>query len=236
MKGRVAKAEDRCQRPRSTCCCSSSRTRRTRRSTRPPPAPRSGKTPTATIDILVSGVGTGGTITGVSRHIKNTRAQGHPSVAVEPSASPVLTQKRNGEEPKPSPHKIQGIGAGFVPDVLDLSLVDAIEQVSNEEAIPRPPAHARRASSRHLLRRGGSGGGAPGAHRPENKGKTIVVILRTPASATSARSCSKVFRRQRPRPGAGNGDSGGPDVKPARSRRSRAPGGPSVARQRPDGP
>ncbi|MCX7169385.1 MAG: cysteine synthase A, partial [Proteobacteria bacterium] len=84
------------------------------------------------VDILVSGVGTGGTITGVSRYIKKTRGKAIQSVAVEPTASPVLTQKRNGEPNKPGPHKIQGIGAGFVPDVLDLSLVDAIEQVSNE--------------------------------------------------------------------------------------------------------
>src|SRR5271165_26117 len=77
------------------------------------------------IDILVSGVGTGGTITGVSRFIKKTKGRPIVSVAVEPTASPVLTQSRNGEALKPGPHKIQGIGAGFVPDVLDLSLVDA---------------------------------------------------------------------------------------------------------------
>jgi cysteine synthase len=87
------------------------------------------------VDILVSGVGTGGTITGVSRYIKNTRGKNIQSVAVEPTASPVLTQKRAGEALKPGPHKIQGIGAGFVPDVLDLSLVDAIEQTTNEEAV-----------------------------------------------------------------------------------------------------
>ncbi len=87
------------------------------------------------IDILVSGVGTGGTITGVSRYIKHIQGKAIISVAVEPTASPVLTQKRAGEEIKPGPHKIQGIGAGFVPDVLDLSLVDAIEQVSNEDAV-----------------------------------------------------------------------------------------------------
>ncbi|MDZ5458061.1 cysteine synthase A [Azohydromonas lata] len=130
------------------------------------------------IDILVSGVGTGGTITGVSRYIK--QAQGKPivSVAVEPSASPVLTQRRNGEELKPAPHKIQGIGAGFVPDVLDLSLVDAIEQVSNEEAI----AAARRLTREEGILAGISCGAATAAalrwaHRAENAGKTIVVIL-----------------------------------------------------------
>ena len=87
------------------------------------------------VDILVSGVGTGGTITGVSRYIK--REKNHPlrSVAVEPVHSPVLTQIRNGEPPKPGPHKIQGIGAGFKPDVLDLELVDEVVTVSNDESI-----------------------------------------------------------------------------------------------------
>ena len=130
------------------------------------------------IDILVSGVGTGGTITGVSRFIKNTRGKAIQSVAVEPTASPVLTQKRNGEELKPSPHKIQGIGAGFVPDVLDLSLVDTIEQVSNEEAIH----YARRLTREEGILSGISCGAATAvaarlAQRPENAGKTIVVIL-----------------------------------------------------------
>src|SRR3982750_2659495 len=92
------------------------------------------------IDILVSGVGTGGTITGVSRYIKHTRGKPIISVAVEPDASPVLTQTRDRAALQPGPHKIQGIGAGFVPDVLDLSLVDVIEQVGNDEAI----AYARR--------------------------------------------------------------------------------------------
>ncbi len=87
------------------------------------------------IDILVAGVGTGGTITGVSRYLKHTQGKPILSVAVEPAASPVLTQQRAGEPIKPAPHKIQGIGAGFVPEVLDLSLVDEIEQVSNEDAI-----------------------------------------------------------------------------------------------------
>ena len=87
------------------------------------------------IDIFVSGVGTGGTITGVTRYIKNTRGKVIKSVAVEPSASPILTQNRAGQALKPAPHKIQGIGAGFVPGVLDLSLVDDIELVSNEDAV-----------------------------------------------------------------------------------------------------
>ena len=87
------------------------------------------------IDLLVCGVGTGGTITGISRYLKHQQGKAIWSVAVEPTSSPVLTQTRQGQELKPAPHKIQGIGAGFVPGVLDLSLVDQIEQVSNEEAI-----------------------------------------------------------------------------------------------------
>ena len=130
------------------------------------------------IDILVSGVGTGGTITGVSRYIKHTQNKPILSVAVEPEASPVLTQARAGQEIKPAPHKIQGIGAGFVPDVLDLSLVDEIEQVSNEEAI----SYARRLASEEGILSGISCGAAVAAalrvaNRPENAGKTIVVIL-----------------------------------------------------------
>jgi cysteine synthase A len=130
------------------------------------------------IDILVSGVGTGGTITGVSRYIKQTKGKAITSVAVEPTASPVLTQARAGEEIKPGPHKIQGIGAGFVPDVLDLSLVDAIEQVSNEEAVD----YARRLAREEGILAGISCGAATAvavrlAKKPENAGKTIVVIL-----------------------------------------------------------
>lgn len=130
------------------------------------------------IDILVSGVGTGGTITGVSRYIKHIQGKAIISVAVEPTASPVLTQKRAGEELKPGPHKIQGIGAGFVPDVLDLSLVDAIEQVSNEEAVD----YARRLAREEGILAGISCGAAVAAavrwaKKPESAGKTIVVVL-----------------------------------------------------------
>jgi cysteine synthase A len=130
------------------------------------------------IDILVAGVGTGGTITGVSRHIKNTRGKAILSVAVEPTASPVLTQARAGQDLQPGPHKIQGIGAGFVPEVLDLSLVDAIEQVSNEEAV----AFARRLAREEGILAGISCGAAAAvavrlAQRPEHAGKTIVVVL-----------------------------------------------------------
>jgi cysteine synthase A len=130
------------------------------------------------IDIFVSGVGTGGTITGVSRYIKKTLGKPLVSIAVEPTASPVLTQKRAGEPLKPSPHKIQGIGAGFVPDILDLSLVDAIEQVTNEEAIE----YARRLTREEGILSGISCGAAAAvaarvAKRPENGGKTIVAVL-----------------------------------------------------------
>ena len=87
------------------------------------------------IDVFVSGVGTGGTITGVSRYIKHTRGKAITSVAIEPEASPIITQTLAGEELKPAPHKIQGIGAGFIPGTLDLSVVDRVELVSNEEAL-----------------------------------------------------------------------------------------------------
>jgi cysteine synthase A len=130
------------------------------------------------IDILVSGVGTGGTITGVTRYIKQTQGKAIISIAVEPSASPVLTQTRAGEPLKPGPHKIQGIGAGFVPGVLDLELVDDIEQVSNEEAID----FARRLAREEGILAGISCGAAVAvavrvAKRPEHAGKIIVVIL-----------------------------------------------------------
>jgi cysteine synthase A len=130
------------------------------------------------IDILVSGVGTGGTITGVSRFIKKTKGKAIQSIAVEPTASPVITQAKAGQPLKPSPHKIQGIGAGFIPEVLDLSLVDAVEQVSNEDSV----LFARRLAREEGILCGISCGAAAAAanrvaKRPENAGKTIVVIL-----------------------------------------------------------
>ena len=130
------------------------------------------------VDIFVAGVGTGGTITGVTRYLKHTRGLPLISVAVEPTASPVLTQQRNGQEIKPAPHKIQGIGAGFVPGVLDMSLVDAIEQVSNEEAVTT----AQRLAREEGILCGISCGAAVAAalrwaHKPESAGKTIVVVL-----------------------------------------------------------
>src|SRR5487761_2131082 len=130
------------------------------------------------IDILVSGVGTGGTITGVSRYIKKTKGKAIISVAVEPTASPVLTQQRHGQPLKPASHKIQSIGAGFVPEVLDLSLVDEIEQVSNEDAIH----YARRLTQEEGILSGISSGAAVAVavrigKRAHNAGKTIVTIL-----------------------------------------------------------
>ncbi|EGV33347.1 cysteine synthase A [Thiorhodococcus drewsii AZ1] len=130
------------------------------------------------VDIFVSGVGTGGTITGVTRYLK--QAQGKPilSVAVEPAASPVLTQSRAGEPLKPGPHQIQGIGAGFVPDVLDLSLVDLIETVENADAIQ----YALRLAREEGILSGISSGAAVAAavrlaQREAHAGKTIVVVL-----------------------------------------------------------
>ncbi|MEO7623804.1 MAG: cysteine synthase A [Gallionella sp.] len=130
------------------------------------------------VDIFVSGVGTGGTITGVSRYFKKTRGKQIQSVAVEPAASPILTQKRAGQPLQPAPHKIQGIGAGFVPAILDLDLVDTIETVSNEDAV----LYARRLTLEEGILSGISCGAAAAvavrlAKKPENKGKTIVVIL-----------------------------------------------------------
>jgi cysteine synthase A len=130
------------------------------------------------VDILVSGVGTGGTITGVSRYLKHERKRAIRSVAVEPTHSPVLTAIRAGEPPKPGPHKIQGIGAGFKPDVLDLALVDDVVTVSNDEAVEC----ARRLHREEGLTSGISGGAAAAAavriaKNPEATGKLIVVIL-----------------------------------------------------------
>ena len=130
------------------------------------------------IDVLVSGVGTGGTITGVSRYIKHEKNHSLLSVAVEPTHSPVITQTLNGEEVKPGPHKIQGIGAGFIPKNLDLSVVDQVEQVSNDESI----AMALRLAQEEGLLVGISCGAAAAvavrlAEKEEFSGKTIVVVL-----------------------------------------------------------
>jgi cysteine synthase A len=130
------------------------------------------------IDVLVSGVGTGGTITGITRFIKNTKGRKILAVAVEPADSPVITQTMNGKTLVPGPHKIQGIGAGFIPDVLDLSLIDRVETVTNDEAI----ACARRLAREEGLLSGISCGAAAAvavrlAKLPEFAGKTIVAIL-----------------------------------------------------------
>ena len=130
------------------------------------------------IDILISGVGTGGTITGVSRYIKKNCGKNILSVAVEPSASPVITQALAGEELQPGPHKIQGIGAGFIPKTLDLSLVDRVEQVENDEAIE----YARRLTQEEGILSGISCGAAIAVAArlstdPAFTGKTMVVIL-----------------------------------------------------------
>ena len=130
------------------------------------------------IDILVAGVGTGGTITGVSRYIKQTRGKAIVSVAVEPAASPVISQRLAGVPLVPGPHKIQGIGAGFIPDTLDLGMVDATQRVADLEAIEM----ARRLAREEGILCGISSGAAVVAanrvaERPEHAGKTLVVIL-----------------------------------------------------------
>jgi cysteine synthase A len=130
------------------------------------------------IDVLVSGVGTGGTITGVTRYIRQEKRKQILSVAVEPSNSPVIAQTLANQPLKPGPHKIQGLGAGFIPDTLDLSCVDRVEQVTNEESIEM----ARRLSREEGILSGISCGAAVVAavriaHEPEMKGKTIVVVL-----------------------------------------------------------
>ena len=130
------------------------------------------------MDVLVSGIGTGGTITGVSRYFKEVRGRKILSVGVEPTASPVITQTLRGEPVKPGPHKIQGIGAGFIPDTLDLKMVDRVELISNEESIEM----ARRLASQEGILCGISCGAAAAvavriAREPEMAGKTIVVVL-----------------------------------------------------------
>jgi cysteine synthase A len=130
------------------------------------------------IDAFVAGVGTGGTITGVSRYLKQVKGKSVVSVAVEPAASPVITQTRHGEPIKPGPHKIQGIGAGFIPKNLDLSMVDRVELVSNEESIEM----ARRLAREEGLLCGISCGAAVAAavrlaKEEQFRGKTLVTIL-----------------------------------------------------------
>ena len=130
------------------------------------------------VDVFVAGVGTGGTITGVSRFLKKTKGLPLISVAVEPAASPLITQKRAGQPLQPAGHKIQGIGANFIPEVLDLSLIDAVETVGNDEAVEM----ARRLIREEGILCGISCGAAAAAalrwaRKPESAGKTIVVVL-----------------------------------------------------------
>jgi cysteine synthase A len=130
------------------------------------------------IDVLVSGIGTGGTITGVSRYIKHEKRKNILSVGVEPANSAVITQTLKKQELRPGPHKIQGIGAGFIPDTLDLSMVDRVELVTNEESVD----FARRLSKEEGILSGISCGAAVAvavrlAREPEMAGKTMVVIL-----------------------------------------------------------
>jgi len=131
-----------------------------------------------TVDVLVSGVGTGGTLTGVSRYIKNTKGKKITSVAVEPNVSPVISQTMAGQPLTPGPHKIQGIGGGFVPKNLDLSLVDRVELVTNEESVEM----ARRLAREEGILSGISCGAAAAAavrlaKLPEFAGKTIIAVL-----------------------------------------------------------
>jgi len=130
------------------------------------------------VDAIVAGVGTGGTITGISRYLKHTRGKNIVSVAVEPEASPVISQHLAGKPLQPGPHKIQGIGAGFIPETLDVSLLDRVETVANDEAIE----FARRLAREEGILAGISSGAAAAAAArladlPEFEGKTIVVIL-----------------------------------------------------------
>ena len=130
------------------------------------------------VDAIVAGVGNGGTITGISRYLKHTRGKSIVSVAVEPAASPVISQHLAGQPLQPGPHKIQGIGAGFIPETLDVSLLDRVEAVGNDEAIE----FARRLAREEGILAGISSGAAAAAaariaELPEFAGKTIVVIL-----------------------------------------------------------
>ncbi|MBB1418650.1 cysteine synthase A [Pseudoalteromonas sp. SG44-1] len=146
------------------------------------------------VDFFVAGVGTGGTITGVSRYLKLEKGLNVKSIAVEPTNSPVISQTLAGEEIKPGPHKIQGIGAGFIPGNLDLSMIDGVEQVSNEECI---------AMAHELMKKEGilvgisSGAAVVAAKRiaelPENAGKNVVVIL---PSATERYLSSPLFAEE----------------------------------------
>ena len=146
------------------------------------------------VDVFIAGVGTGGTITGVSRYLKQTKGKAVTTVAVEPEDSPVISQAIAGEELTPAPHKIQGIGAGFIPGNLDLSLIDEVEKVSNDDCMDM----ARRLMKEEGILAGISSGAAVVAakrfvERPENKDKTVVVLL---ASGTERYLSSPLFAGQ----------------------------------------
>lgn len=146
------------------------------------------------IDFFVAGVGTGGTITGVSRYIKKTQGKDIVSVAVEPTDSPVITQAKAGEELTPGPHKIQGIGAGFIPGNLDLDMVDAVEQVSNEDAIEMAHTLMKEEGILAGISTGAAAVAAKRiAERPENEGKNVVVIF---PSSTERYLSSPLFAGQ----------------------------------------
>lgn len=130
------------------------------------------------VDAFVAGVGTGGTISGVSQFFEQIKGKAIHSIAVEPTESPIITQTRNGEDIKPAPHKIQGIGPNFIPKNLDLSIIDEVQTVSSDEAI----AWSRRLATEEGILSGISSGAAVAAavkvaERPEWQGKTIVVVL-----------------------------------------------------------
>ncbi len=178
MNGAIEKAERAGRSPRRTRSCrSSSTTRPIRRSTARPRAEEIWRDTDGKVDILVSGVGTGGTITGVSEVIKK-RKPSFKAIAVEPTASPVITQKKKGEELKPGKHKIQGMGAGFIPGVLNTEIIDEVIQVQDDDAFKM----ARRLAKEEGILGGISCGAAVQAaaevaRRPENAGKLIVVVL-----------------------------------------------------------
>jgi len=130
------------------------------------------------VDVLISGVGTGGTLTGISRYIKNTQGKALHTVAVEPTSTTMITAAKAGEEPVHGPHKIQGIGAGFVPGNLDLDMIDQVEQIDNEEAME----WAHKLMQKEGILAGVSSGAAMAiadrvSRQPEHQGKMIVAIL-----------------------------------------------------------
>ncbi|MCV6614887.1 MAG: cysteine synthase A [Cellvibrionaceae bacterium] len=179
MKGAIEKAEEICRdNPDSTWMPQQFQNPANPRIHEKTTGPEIWKDTQGKVDMLVAGVGTGGTISGISRYIKHTAGKAITTVAVEPESSPVISQTLAGQDPSPAPHKIQGIGAGFVPGNLDLDLIDVVEQVSNEEAF----ANAHRLMKEEGILAGISCGAAltaalRQADKPENANKVIVVVL-----------------------------------------------------------